>query len=207
MVSVKNIVLCGPSSLSPCRLVLIRVSKTAHGICMNLRMATRSSSLVMSGDPSSPEGHLESPEHWLICEQSSALPRGLHSFHRSQVHTWPLCLLPAWTQTLAILQIWNQDPAGEWDSGNIRVRVKVFQPCLYDGMSYSHLPLVPHSCLCFFTPLHVAGCSPDAFSSLCFSFPFSGLVNTCFKSDSAASPASMINSSFPGNFSSCESIV
>lgn len=77
MASVQNIVLCGPSPLSSCRLLLTRVSKTAHQICVNLRMVSRRSSLVMSGDPSSPEGHLESAVHWLICEQT---PMGFTPF-------------------------------------------------------------------------------------------------------------------------------
>lgn len=163
MVSVQNI-LCGPSPLSPSRLLIARVSKTAHQVCMDLGMVIRSSSLVMSGDPSFSRG--SSGVSWALAKLSSPPWASLLSQLPSSSLT---SLLPAWTQTLALLVVWNQDPAGEWDSRNIRVRVKVFQPCLH-----SHLSLVPHSCLCFSTSLHVAGCSPDAFFSLCFSFPFSG---------------------------------
>lgn len=55
------------------------------------------------------------------------------------------------------------------------------------------LPLFLH-----LSPLR-AGCSPHAFSSLCFSFPFSSSISTCFKSGSATPPAPMIPG-FPRSF-------
>ena len=160
---------------------------TACHVFMDLKMVTRmlQPDDVVSGGPFSPGGHLETPPALALaaqqpCEQSSGLSHGLHSVPGYWVDIWLVWLLPAWTQ--------NKHLHSYQHETKVQEEVKVFQLCL---PWWSILfPNTSHGYLCFSTSpcVELVALLLPSLSFLCFSFPFSRWVSTCFKFGSAALP-------------------